>query len=282
MQKAANIIVDDHAGKFPREYEQVLALPGIGRYTAGAICSIAFNEPRPILDGNVMRVLTRIFGIGQNPRVKETNEQLWEISERLVRQAGSGSAKNGRACSQLNQALMELGALVCKPRQPRCEVCPVSKYCTAYREGRVEELPNLERRLPPTQRRFMAFVAQQKNLFWVRQRPAGVVNAHLWEFPNLEVATTDGDFRTAARNVLGRSWLDLEPLTTVRHSITRYRIRLDVFRARTKSARSSIPAEGAWCSRAQLDALAFASAHKKIVATLPHPPPSQEHKETAF
>src|SRR5581483_6618088 len=136
-------------GKFPREYEAILALPGIGRYTAGAIASIAFNEPRPILDGNVMRVLTRIFGIGENPREKGTNARLWELAEKLVREArekeqkiaGRGIGKEGQEqsdaslsntqllnsfanyssaasemCSHLNQSLMELGALICTPR----------------------------------------------------------------------------------------------------------------------------------------------------------------------
>src|SRR5581483_5262645 len=113
--------------KFPKTFEEVLALPGIGRYTAGAICSIAFNQPTPILDGNVIRVLTRIFGIETNPKEKETNQLLWKLAEDLVSHAktprrhenktknfaGFARLRENNSCSHLNQSLMELGALIC-------------------------------------------------------------------------------------------------------------------------------------------------------------------------
>jgi A/G-specific adenine glycosylase len=187
LQKAAQQILEKHDGKFPQAFEEVLALPGIGRYTAGAICSIAFNQPTPILDGNVIRVLTRVFGICENPREKKTNTQLWQLAEALVLHASRFTHHVSRA-SHLNQSLMELGALVCTPRQPQCEICPVKKRCAAFREDRVGELPNLGKREAATARHFVAFVVERNGRFLVRQRPAGVVNAHLWEFPNVEVA----------------------------------------------------------------------------------------------
>ena len=185
--------------KFPNDFDDVLALPGIGRYTAGAICSIAFNQPTPILDGNVIRVLTRIFGIGENPREKKTNTKLWLLAEALVGRAACSRfigvpslPRRGRDTapyhSFLNQSLMELGALVCTPRNPQCQICPANKLCVAFRQNRVGELPNLGRRTATTARRFIAFVIERSGKFLVRQRPAGVVNAHLWEFPNVEVA----------------------------------------------------------------------------------------------
>src|SRR5438552_2719593 len=106
LQKAAQVIMEIHGGRFPRDFEAVLALPGIGRYTAGAICSIAFNQPKPILDGNVIRVLTRLFGIGGNPRETQVRSKLWEIAHELVVEAAQTPAL-------LNQSLMELGALIC-------------------------------------------------------------------------------------------------------------------------------------------------------------------------
>ncbi len=139
MQKAAQEIMTNHRGHFPGDYEAILALPGIGRYTAGAISSIAFNEPRPILDGNVIRVLTRLFGVAENPREKPTNEKLWRLAEELVVTAAQSEIRNAHpaSCSHLNQSLMELGALICTPKQPRCLLCPVRKrrfaqlaYCT--------------------------------------------------------------------------------------------------------------------------------------------------------
>jgi A/G-specific adenine glycosylase len=214
LQKAARQIVEKHGGKFPDNFDDVLALPGIGRYTAGAICSIAFNQPTPILDGNVIRVLTRVFGIAKNPREKKTNAQLWRLAEELVVHASANNSRTRTsrlrytsprqgtkdedeersACSpfalrpsHFNQSLMELGALVCTPRNPQCPVCPVKKLCVAFRENRAEELPNLGKRTTATARRFIAFVVGQRGRFLVRQRPAGVVNAHLWEFPNVEV-----------------------------------------------------------------------------------------------
>ena len=189
----------------------MLALPGIGRYTAGAICSIAFNQPTPILDGNVIRVLTRIFGIAENPKEKETNARLWKLAEELVSHASriTHHANNSRTrtrrkdeddcCSHLNQSLMELGALVCTPRNPLCRICPVNKLCVAFRENRVEELPNLGKRETATARRFVAFVVERNGKFLVRQRPAGVVNAHLWEFPNVETTNRKSDPELAAK-----------------------------------------------------------------------------------
>ncbi|MGD0745713.1 MAG: A/G-specific adenine glycosylase [Verrucomicrobiota bacterium] len=215
LQKAAQQIVEAHRGEFPRNFGDVFALPGIGRYIAGAICSIAFNQPAPILDGNVIRVLTRMFGIDKNPREKKTNARLWRLAEELVAHVSQVTCHLSRsqsrtsrhrhtsprqgtrtrdeneddlACSHFNQSLMELGALVCTPRQPKCPDCPVKKLCVAFRENRVNELPNLGKRAPAAARRFVAVVLEQNGRFLVRQRPAGAVNAHLWEFPNVEVA----------------------------------------------------------------------------------------------
>jgi A/G-specific adenine glycosylase len=336
LQKTARQIVEKHDGKFPDNFDDVLALPGIGRYTAGAICSIAFNQPTPILDGNVIRVLTRVFGIAKNPREKKTNAQLWRLAEELVTHAKAPSTQiKGRdsalrcpdaaaqrpyqnqvgrsqnySCSFLNQSLMELGALICTPRQPQCPVCPVKKLCVAFREDRVGELPNLGRRTAATARRFVAFVVERGGKFLVRQRPAGVVNAHLWEFPNVEIAPNqrsspakrdesahyscknsqsrltsaatvqepDLEIIRAAKS-LGIEPPTVQPFCTVKHSITRYRITLEAWRVffggsnsvRPKNfkmgRRGTPPSEtGVWLTPAQLQPLAFASAHKKLAS----------------
>jgi A/G-specific adenine glycosylase len=281
LQLAAKQIVEKHGGEFPRNLDDILALPGIGRYTAGAICSIAFNQPTPILDGNVIRVLTRIFGIAGNPREKETNARLWKLAKALVALAkvqrwgettgepARGDArptKNGN-CSHLNQSLMELGALVCTPRNPQCEVCPAKKLCVAFRENRVNELPNLGKREAATARRFVAFVVEQNGSFLVRQRPAGVVNAHLWEFPNVEIFNGKSDPKLAAKNVLGITPSKLQPLCTVKHSITRYRITLEAFRAQLRgTSHTNSSKVGIWKTAAQMQRLAFTAAHKKLAS----------------
>ena len=305
--------------KFPDNFDDVLALPGIGRYTAGAICSIAFNQPAPILDGNVIRVLTRIFGIAENPREKKTNAYLWRLAEELVihvasspficrrRRKESHSIRlssqrlltSSPTCSHLNQSLMELGALVCTPRQPQCPICPVKKLCVAFRENCAEELPNLGKRTTATARRFIAFVIERNGKFLVRQRPAGVVNAHLWEFPNVEIGArlsqpqdavsefsalrvTDPRSESVAdvaAQLFGSSPTSINHLCTVKHSITRYRITLEAWRvsfggassARHKSLgrRGTPPSEtGVWLTTGQMQRLAFTSAHCKILRAL--------------
>jgi len=280
LQKAAAAVVLRHGGKFPEAFDEVLALPGIGRYTAGAICSIAFNQPVPILDGNVIRVLTRLFGIAENPREKPTQAKLWGLAEALVRRAEkcrrSGAtpvptADDGR-CSALNQSLMELGALVCAPRNPQCPACPVRKFCVARAQDRIGELPNLGERGRATARSFVAFVVRRDGHYLVRQRPAGVVNAHLWEFPNTELdsagaaAARPAAVAEAASQVLGFAPDKMAPLITVKHSITRYRITLEAFHIDGGTVRCG--QGGQWKTPAQLRRLAFTAAHGKILAQI--------------
>lgn len=322
LQKAAQQIIGEHDGQFPQTFDAVLALPGIGRYTAGAICSIAFNQPAPILDGNVIRVLTRINGIKTDPREKQTNAQLWQHAEQLVVAAHTigfqpkqfpsfanfAAARDIPRCSSLNQSLMELGALICTPRSPNCTVCPVQKDCIAHKENLQDQLPNLGKREATTERRFIAFVVERDGKFLVRQRPADVVNAHLWEFPNAEIGARVSDTQqpnrgkqssngnsnhsqmqlTAPRSVakeLGVRITAAKPLCLIKHSITRYRITLEAWRAeltgpnrspvsdlasvvRSTPGRRTALHDGGWRTLAQLHKVAFTSAHKKILARL--------------
>lgn len=309
MQKAAQQIIAERGGQFPQTFDAVLALPGIGRYTAGAICSIAFNQPAPILDGNVIRVLTRIHGIKTDPREKQTNAQLWQLAEQLVVAASTiefqprlfpsfanfAASRDIPRCSFLNQSLMELGALICTPRSPDCAACPVQKLCVAQKGNLQAQLPNLGKRAAATERRFLAFVVERNGKFLVRQRPAGIVNAHLWEFPNVEVEAgarrTRHPVRAAASQPNGAQRTAApyhqddfhvtapKPFRVVRHSITRYRITLEAFRAELalNKARGKAMPSGDWRSLAELHDLAFTSAHKKILAALsksPTPPVS--------
>jgi len=293
LQKGALQIIERHGGKFPTAHEDILALSGIGPYTAGAIGSIAFNQPVPLLDGNVIRVFTRFYGIAENAKEKATTTRLWQIAEELVTKASklpntstslsSGaeeragerrplkkSAALGTNCSHFNQALMELGATVCTPAQPACLLCPLQKNCIAARDSRQGELPNLGERTAATQRRFFAYVIQRENQVLVRQRPAGIVNAGLWEFPNLEVELNIKHALNAAQQVWSKAFTAAEPLCVIKHSITRYRITLEAFRAEVKS-RADLPAElGEWYPLEKLHDLPFTSAHGKIRKKLLH------------
>jgi len=294
MQKAAQTVMQQRGGVFPSAFDDVLALSGIGRYTAGAICSIAFNARAPILDGNVIRVLTRVFGIRENARMKETNAQLWQFAEELVTAAAiadgqspmaksrtiAASAANSRVrhssfvirhflsgpCSALNQSLMELGATVCTPKQPKCNECPVTNFCVAQRKNLIDQLPNLGERAAATARRFAACVIERDGAVLVRQRPVGVVNAHLWEFPNVEVALKSSATATHAHleTELGCVLDALTPLATVKHTITRYRITLEAFVGRV-NGRTFQPRAGEWMPLARARALPFTSAHGRIL-----------------
>jgi A/G-specific adenine glycosylase len=271
MQKAAKEIVVSHGGKFPADYEAILELPGIGRYTAGAIASIAFNQPRPILDGNVMRVLARIFGISGNAREKPANEKLWSLAEALVTAASRQLPHGAKNCSNLNQSLMELGALICAPRQPKCGVCPVRRACKALQTGRVEELPTLGKRIAATPRRFAAFVVKHRGHWLVRQRPAGAVNAHLWEFPNVEIRGESFELKKLAKDEMGFTPSKPRKLGVIKHTITRYRITLEVYRVKMGRGEVKSVTGGRWQTVKELGELAFTSAHRRILKRLTQP-----------
>jgi A/G-specific adenine glycosylase len=225
---------------FPRDYENILNLPGIGRYTAGAICSIAFNQPTPVLDGNVRRVLSRLFA---------THEDLWDIAQALVSIAAR--TKSPRSCSALNQALMELGAVVCTAREPRCDECPVATMCRARRFRRTEDFPARVQRASAIRRRFAAYVYHYKGRYLVRQRPNKVVNARLWEFPNVEIVNG-----TPMKK-------QTRPFSTFKHTIMHYRIAVEAFLINKKPK-----IVGKWLTLARLDQLPFSSAHRKILIAL--------------
>jgi A/G-specific adenine glycosylase len=277
LQKAAQVIVEKHDGKFPEKFDEVLALPGIGRYTAGAICSIGFNQPMPILDGNVIRVLTRIFGIAENPKEKATNALLWNLAAELVSRAKAQSSQRKKSanfaasaplreensCSFLNQSLMELGALICTPRNPQCLICPVKKLCVAFKENRAEELPNLGKREAATARTFLAFVIERDGKFLVQQRPVGIVNAHLWEFPNFEI-NGETDAKEVFDSAFDFKAAKFESLCAIKHSITRYRMTLEAFHVRLRNSPKKLA--GVWLAPNEFDSLAFSSAHKKLAS----------------
>jgi A/G-specific adenine glycosylase len=286
MHRAAQIIMAEHGGVFPHSYEKLLALPGVGRYTAGAICSIALGQPTPILDGNVIRVLSRVYGVDGDTSSKDVSAKLWSLAEMLVTAAegvqldsffddapGNRLDRFGSAspCSIFNQSLMELGALVCTPQNPGCRVCPLRRQCTALKTERVDQLPAPKKRPEVTVRRFLAFILEDRGRYLVRQRPANLVNGNLWEFPNLEVRGRDSLVKTA-RVALGATPGRVTRVQTIRHSITRYRILLEVYRVQLRTGNGTKAAardpQEKWLSPQQMNALPFASAHRKVLLRL--------------
>jgi A/G-specific adenine glycosylase len=281
LHRAAGEIMRRHDGRFPRAFAEVLALPGIGRYTAGAVCSIAFNQPRPILDGNVIRVLARVYGIAAPVRESATQKRLWARAEALVRAAARARSKipsrperlgarivRDTPRGALNQALMELGRRVCTPRRPGCDECPLARRCRACREDAVSRLPHLGRRPATMTRRVVAVVIERRGRFLVQQRPAGGVNAGLWEFPN---ADCDGQPVTPA--TLAARWPllvadSLRPLVTLQHRITRHQITLEVWRGHARPGPAARAPAQRWLRLAEAARRPFTAAHRRILEKL--------------
>jgi A/G-specific adenine glycosylase len=262
LQRAAQEIVQNHNGKFPERYEKVLELPGIGRYTAGAICSIAFNQPTPILDGNVIRVLARVNAIRENCKEAKTVARLWKLSAQLVEIAHLTERRD--ACSHLNQGLMELGATICLPRNPRCEACPLAEVCRAGKRGIQERLPNLGKRPTGTKVTSVALILRRSSKFLVKQRKSEEVNGGFWEFPNFELQQqTDLSSRAGE---LGFSLSHgAAVLAEARHTIMNRRIELRAYGA---NLGSFLPEGYYWKTVEELAAIPLFTGHRKLLKKL--------------
>jgi A/G-specific adenine glycosylase len=265
LHSAARLIQDRFQGIFPENYPDVLDLPGIGRYTAGAICSIAFNRPTPVLDGNVMRVLTRLFALPGDPRAQPLNARLWKISQSLVELASGARPARTRPCGQLNQALMELGALICSPWSPRCSVCPLRKLCLAAKSGQPADFPSPRPRPITTIRRFAVLLLRHRSQFLVRRQRESDWNAGLWGFPAFEIGPEPADPGALLLQHFGMRATQFTSLGQVRHSITRYRLLLDVHAAELDDRPPTDCVDNRWCRPASLRKLPFAAAHRKIL-----------------
>ncbi len=181
MHKTAQIIVRDHNGRFPEDHKTALKLPGIGPYSAAAILSIACNKPLAVVDGNVTRVICRIFEISKDIRLGQTKKEVDARSKTLLDPKRPGD---------FNQAMMELGALVCTPQKPDCPNCPLSVFCQTYQKGRTDQIP-YKSPPPPKKRRFyLAVVSAEKSLFRIAKRPQKGLLAGMWEFPVYEITET--------------------------------------------------------------------------------------------
>ncbi len=185
LQKAAGILMKEYEGRMPASYEAIRSLPGIGSYTAGAVSSIAFNLPWPAVDGNVLRVMTRLYGDGEEvtkPAVRKRYEGLLRME--LLRRSES---KQEFHCGEYNQAWIELGALVCLPSgRPLCETCPLQSLCMARRSGTQESYPVKPVKKPRRVEKRTVFLIEWEDRVAIRKRSSRGLLASLYEFPNLE------------------------------------------------------------------------------------------------
>ncbi|MGH7860079.1 MAG: A/G-specific adenine glycosylase, partial [Candidatus Binatia bacterium] len=224
LHRAARLVVERHGGRLPRDPAALRALPGIGPYTAGAVASIAFDLPAPVLDGNVARVLARLFGVRGRVRTGETTRRLWKLAAALVPKERPGD---------WNQALMELGATLCTPRRPVCASCPLRPRCVARRGGFVGRLPRPPSRRPARRTSEVVATLESNGHYLLLREDGARLLRGLWRFPGVELRPGE-DGAAALQGFLARlgfGLVDLTELVRFRHSILDRRIETVAYRA---------------------------------------------------
>jgi len=255
LHAAAKRIVAEHGGVVPSDPDALLDLPGVGRYTAGAIASLAFDIRAPILDGNVARVLCRLDHVDSDPREKVTTQYLW-------RRAGEILPKKN--CGDFNSALMELGATVCTPRAPKCLLCPVRELCEAFARGDQEKIPLPRNRKRTSMHRRVILAIRHRDRYLIEQRPAKGRWAGMWQF-----VTLDGDVHPQLhpRRHLKLPISTPKHLAQITHALTHRRYTFDVYTATLKRDGHAI-APRRWLTLAELEAYPLPRPHLKVAAML--------------
>ena len=261
---AAQVVSRELGGHFPKTVEGLMRLPGIGRYSAGAIASLAFGFDAPILDGNVARVLCRVFAIERDPRDSRTRGELWSLAESLL--------PKGHA-AKFNEGLMELGATVCTPRAPKCKVCPIAAMCEARRRGIQERLPVRRARKATPHYDVTAAVIRKNGRVLIAQRPADGMLGGLWEFPGGKRKPGESLEACLRREIREELRLEIETgdqITAVKHAYTHFRITLHAFECRVVSGRPQAigVADFKWARMSELDRYAFAVTDRKIITRM--------------
>lgn len=269
LHRAARQVVAE-GGRIPDTAAGLMRLPGIGRYTAGAIASIAFDEPAPVLDGNVIRVLSRLIDLPDDVTITSTRNKLWRLAAELVREDRPGD---------YNQALMELGQSVCLPANPLCLLCPLARVCLARQRGTQAERP-----VRPPRRRTPHYdvvagiiwrdgAPHPNGRFLITQRPLDGMLGGLWEFPGGKQEPGETLAAALRREIREELAVEIEPgelLTEVAHAYTHFRITLRALYAAYLGGEPQHlgVADHAWVTLADLDAYAFAVTDRKIITAL--------------
>lgn len=221
LHHACTEIDSEYGGVIPDDPELFGALKGVGRYTRGAVMSIAFNQPEPIVDGNVERVFSRLFLVEDNVRSPNAKKRFWSLAEQFV-----ADLDTNQLPGDINQAIMELGALVCKPKAPSCADCPLTPHCLAFGEGKAHKLPIKAKAAPKKTVRLKAYVCTDEDArIWVVRRPEKGVLAGLWSLPMVEIEK-DARFTLAE-----------PPITQIKHAFTHLIWLIDVYRLPTPKRR---------------------------------------------
>ena len=213
LHKAAQIIAAQYNGKFPENIDDVIALPGIGRSTAGAILAFSKSQRHPILDGNVKRVLCRYYAIAGHPGKREVESQLWTLADENT---------PAKKVSQYTQAIMDLGATLCTRKNPQCPDCPLLDSCAAKRQGLVDQLPSPKpKKKSPTKHIIMLIILGKKPNVLLEKRPPSGIWGGLWSLPECNI---DTDINRHCQDKLGLNVLQANPLAPLKHSFSHYHL----------------------------------------------------------
>jgi A/G-specific adenine glycosylase len=269
LQACAQKVVKDFGGRLPDTLPKLLSLPGVGRYTAGAVLSFAFNKPAPVVDGNIVRVLSRVFGVTGPVKDPKVLEDLWALAARLV------PPKDSRA---FHSALMDLGATVCRPGSPACLICPLAEICWARRNNRQDEIPLVERDRPRKDVHVHAALVQDRGRWAFVQRTAGGLYGGLWEFPGVvfpRASVAEDRVRGSLERILGEPLTLLDRLPTVKHVLSHREMYVHPWVGRPASAgsgRARSRGPGAdrsavvWRTLAEARAMAVSSLTRRLMA----------------
>ncbi len=258
LHRAAKTMVREHGGRVPAGEQELRTLPGFGPYTTAAVLSLAYGEPQPVIDANVRRVLMRVLGLRGTAEAR-IDKTLRVFLERVFSKDSPGD---------FNQAMMELGALVCRSRNPQCLACPVREFCRAAREGTQEIIPRPRTVGLEKIEAVVAVVVGNDGRILIQKRPAGGLLAGLWEFPGGKVEP--GESLTAAlrrevREELGAEIEDVRRLTTVRHDYTRFQVTLHAYACRLRDPHFKAGPRRRWVTLSSIRKYPLPSGSIKIV-----------------
>jgi A/G-specific adenine glycosylase len=263
LWRAAKLLDEYAQTTIPDDPELVRTLPGFGRYTANAVLSQAYDRRLPILEANSQRVLCRLFGIEQNPKESAVQKRLWQHAESLLPRKGVGD---------FNQAIMELGALVCTPMKPSCAVCPLARDCRAKLLGRQDEIPLRAKSVDVTHIAEIAIIVRKGDRLLLVQRPDEGRWARMWEVPHRELEWMEPHAAAAQRllDSLGLTGDIVGEVATIRHSVTRFRITMTCLQVahRRGSLRVGSHPASAWVRADELGDYPLAMPQRRLARRL--------------
>jgi A/G-specific adenine glycosylase len=259
LQKAAKQIIAEHGGQVPARVAQLLELPGIGRYSAGAIASIAHGIRAPIIDGNVARAICRLDRIESDPRATDTKAILWKRAEAILPKTRVGD---------FNSALMELGATVCVPRNPACLVCPVQAHCEAFKAGVQDRIPPPRKQGPMPLERRWTFCIRSGETWLIEQRPTQGRWGGLWQFVTVEAGTKNGRVMHArsVAKCTGVKAGRAKHLGSVNHGLSHRRYEFEVYECET--SRKCASGERVWVALSEMEKYPMSRPQMTIVGML--------------